>query len=176
MATHSSILAWRIPGLEEPGGLPSMGSHRVGHDWSDLAAAAAPLFIAINPSPSSQLTLACSVVWPHRLQPTRLFCPWDFPSKNTGEGCRSLLQWILLLNAKLLLLPQWQLTSLYIAALDLCLGLWLISCDSRVYFIQNRLYESYHLSRKEQFGSFCLERVQGPGKPKWLHGLLQPSQ
>ena len=40
METHSSV-AWRIPGTEEPGGLPSMGSHRVGHDWSDLAAAAA---------------------------------------------------------------------------------------------------------------------------------------
>ena len=32
MATHSSVLAWRIPGMVEPGGLPSMGSHRVGHD------------------------------------------------------------------------------------------------------------------------------------------------
>ena len=41
MATHSSVLAWRIPGTAEPGGLPSMGSHRVGHDLSDLAAAAA---------------------------------------------------------------------------------------------------------------------------------------
>ena len=41
MATHSSVLALRIPGTGEPGGLPSMGSHRVGHDWSDLAAAAA---------------------------------------------------------------------------------------------------------------------------------------
>ena len=41
MATHSRVLAWRIPGTEEPVGLPSMGSHRVGHDWSDLAAAAA---------------------------------------------------------------------------------------------------------------------------------------
>ena len=41
MATHSSVLAWRIPGTGEPGGLPSIGSHRVGHDWSDLAAAAA---------------------------------------------------------------------------------------------------------------------------------------
>ena len=41
MATHSSVLAWRIPGAVEPDGLPSMGSHRVGHDWSDLAAAAA---------------------------------------------------------------------------------------------------------------------------------------
>ena len=41
MATHSSVLAWRIPGMEDPGELPSMGSHRVGHNWSDLAAAAA---------------------------------------------------------------------------------------------------------------------------------------
>ena len=40
MATHSSVLAWRIPGTGEPGGLPSMGSHRVGHDWHDLAVAA----------------------------------------------------------------------------------------------------------------------------------------
>ena len=41
MATHSSILAWRIPGTEEPSGLPSMGSHSVWHDWSDLVAASA---------------------------------------------------------------------------------------------------------------------------------------
>ena len=41
MATHSSVLAWRIPGTGNPGGLLSMGSQRVGHDWSDLAAAAA---------------------------------------------------------------------------------------------------------------------------------------
>ena len=44
MATHSSVLAWRIPGTEEPGRRLSMGSHRVGHDWSDLAAAAADAF------------------------------------------------------------------------------------------------------------------------------------
>ena len=41
MATHSSVLAWRIPGTGEPGGLPSMGSHGVEHNWSDLAAAVA---------------------------------------------------------------------------------------------------------------------------------------
>ena len=47
MATHSSVLAWRIPGTGEPGGLQSMRSHRVGHDWSDLAAvAAAQYFIS----------------------------------------------------------------------------------------------------------------------------------
>ena len=39
MATHSSVLAWKIPGMGEPGRLPSMGSHRVRHDWSDLAVA-----------------------------------------------------------------------------------------------------------------------------------------
>jgi len=41
MATHFSVLAWRIPGMGEPGGLPSMGPHRVRHDWSNLEVAAA---------------------------------------------------------------------------------------------------------------------------------------
>ena len=61
MATHSNILAWRIPGMGEPGRLPSMGLHRVGHDWSDLAAAAAAAADSIlksrdiiNKGPSSQ--------------------------------------------------------------------------------------------------------------------------
>ena len=45
MATHSNVLAWRIPGMGEPGGLPSMGSHRVGHHWSDLAAYIYPIFL-----------------------------------------------------------------------------------------------------------------------------------
>ena len=48
MATHSSVLVWRIPGTAEPGGLPSMGSHRVGHDWSDLAAAAAANIVTVR--------------------------------------------------------------------------------------------------------------------------------
>ena len=62
MATHSSVLAWRIPGTGEPGGLPSMGSHRVGHDWSNLAAAA---------TISHSSTLAWKIPWmeePGRLQ------------------------------------------------------------------------------------------------------------
>ena len=45
MATHSSVLAWRIPGMGEPGGLPSLGLHRVGHNWSDSAEAAVPMAI-----------------------------------------------------------------------------------------------------------------------------------
>ena len=48
MATHSSVLAWRIPGTGEPGGLPSMGSHRVGHNWRDLASAAVQSRCLIN--------------------------------------------------------------------------------------------------------------------------------
>ena len=53
MATHSSVLSWRIPGTGEPGGLPFMGSHRVGHDWSDLAAAAAAwMHLRELPSPT----------------------------------------------------------------------------------------------------------------------------
>ena len=51
MATHSSVLAWRIPGTGEPGGLPSVGSHRVGHDWRDLAAAAAAAAAAAGSFP-----------------------------------------------------------------------------------------------------------------------------
>ena len=49
MATHSSVLACRIPGIGEPGGLPSMGSHRVGHEWSDLAAVAAAAMMENSP-------------------------------------------------------------------------------------------------------------------------------
>ena len=49
MAPHSSTLAWRIPGTGEPGGLPTIGAHRVGHDWSNLAAAAA----VVNNPPAS---------------------------------------------------------------------------------------------------------------------------
>ncbi|CAN0523094.1 unnamed protein product [Rangifer tarandus platyrhynchus] len=48
MVTHSSVLAWRIPGTREPGGLPSMGSHKVGPNRSDLAAAAAMRFFYFN--------------------------------------------------------------------------------------------------------------------------------
>ena len=60
MATHSTVLAWRIPGTGEPGGLPSLGSHRVGHDWSDLAAAA--LIYAIY---HYYLQSPCCILYPH---------------------------------------------------------------------------------------------------------------
>ena len=64
MATHSSVLAWRIPGTGEPGGLPSMGLCRVGHDWSDLAAAAAvSLQFAGAPLPLAQNKVKEIYIW-----------------------------------------------------------------------------------------------------------------
>ena len=66
MATHSSVLAWRIPGMAEPGGLPSMGSHGVGHDWSDLAAAAAWLERKTEKVYSKTLTIVHSDCWNYK--------------------------------------------------------------------------------------------------------------
>ena len=78
MATHSDVLAWRIPGTGDPGGLPSMGSHRVRHNWSDLAAAAAKenLRVLTQPSGPHQQSIAylsreldvISGGWPHCLR------------------------------------------------------------------------------------------------------------
>ena len=70
MSTHSSVPAWRIPGMEETGGLPSIGSHRVRHNWCNLAAAAAKQKEEKAMAPHSS-TLAWKIPWteePGRLQ------------------------------------------------------------------------------------------------------------
>ena len=121
MATHSSVLAWRIPGRGERGRLLSMGSHRVGHDWSDLAAAAAPtrlhfqeqFFVTFGYPDSSRepgILRTFNICWMKGRKVGRtitilsisfLFLetpfswvnsPWDSPGKNTGVGCHFLLQ------------------------------------------------------------------------------------
>ena len=92
MATHSSILAWRIPGTGEPGGLLSTESHRVRHNWSDLAAAAAARELQVTRKKGYLETVLCCAVasvvsdylWLHGLGHTRLLGPWDSPGKNTG--------------------------------------------------------------------------------------------
>ena len=63
MATHSSVLAWRIPGMGEPGGQPSLGSHRVGHDWSDLAAVAAYWKLKTQWFPGDRMVVHVLVVY-----------------------------------------------------------------------------------------------------------------
>ena len=89
MATHSSVLAWRIPGMGEPGGLPSMGSHRVGHNLSDLATAA---FSSLSVESESERHSVMS----HSLQPHGLYSPWNSLGQNTGVSSLSLLQGIFL--------------------------------------------------------------------------------
>ena len=83
MATHSSVLTWRIPGTREPGGLPSMGSHRAGHDWRDLAAAAARLVICFQIDLESVASSLLSALLSHPftlvwmlLNVSMLFFPW----------------------------------------------------------------------------------------------------
>ena len=99
MATHSSVLAWRIPGMGEPGGLPSMGSHRVGHDWRDLAAAAdshlvvrnvnrdfmAPVVQMVENLHAMQEPWVGKIPWRRAWQPTPVFLPGE------SHGQRSLV-------------------------------------------------------------------------------------
>ena len=109
MATHSSVLAWRIPGTGEPGGLPSLGSHRVGHDWSDLAAAAAALlhWLALRlgfPSGASSEESTCpcrrpkrhgfdlwvgKIPWSRKWQPTPVFLSGEFHRQRSLAGYSS---------------------------------------------------------------------------------------
>ena len=94
MATHSSVLAWKIPGTGEPHGPPSMGSHRVRHDWSNLAAAAVAIHercIMCNFTYMVQFSSATQLrptLWPHGLQHLRLPCPSPTP-RAWSKSCSS---------------------------------------------------------------------------------------
>ena len=70
MATHSAVLAWRIPGTGEPGGLPSMGPHRVGHDWA------------------TSLSLFPFMHWRRKWQRTPVFLPGESQGRGSLVGCR----------------------------------------------------------------------------------------
>ena len=70
MATHSSTLAWKIPWMEEPGGLQSMGSHRVGHDWV------------------TSLSLFTFMHWRRKWQPTPVFLPGESQGRWSLVACR----------------------------------------------------------------------------------------
>ena len=70
MAPHSSTLAWRIPWMEEPGGLQSMGSRRVGHDWA------------------TSLSLFTFMHWRRKWQPTPVFLPGESQGRRSLVGCR----------------------------------------------------------------------------------------
>ena len=95
MATHSSVLAWRIPGTGEPGGLPSMGLHRVGHDWGDLAAEdtdSCSLCSIIDTCHLSVLYRVVCVCFPDRSAGKESACnagdPGSIPGSGTSRGER----------------------------------------------------------------------------------------
>ena len=70
MTPHSSTLAWKIPWVEEPGGLPSMGSRRIGHDWA------------------TSLSLFTFTHWRRKWQPTPVFLPGESQGRGSLVGCR----------------------------------------------------------------------------------------
>ena len=91
MATHSSVLAWRIPGTREPGGLPSVGSHGVEHNRSDLAAAAAALSSGsavknrpVNPVDAGSSGRSLEKEW----QPIPVFLPGESQGRQSLVLCR----------------------------------------------------------------------------------------
>ena len=92
MATRSSVLAWRIPGMAGPGGLLSMGSHRFGHDWSDLAAEAAVGLSTLMCHLSSLFPnwFFCQVIYPLMFStpptPQSLSCVWLFVTPWTAAS------------------------------------------------------------------------------------------
>jgi len=92
MATNSSVLASRIPGMEAPGGLPSMGSHRVGHDWSDLAVVAATTgFPVLQDLPEFAQT---HVHWvSNAIQPSHALSSPSLPVLNLSQH-QGLFQWV----------------------------------------------------------------------------------
>ena len=79
MATHPSVLAWRIPGTGEPGGLPSMGSHRVRHDWSDLA-----VWLHSGGGFGNPLQYSC-LENPHGQRSLADYNPWGCKESDTTE-------------------------------------------------------------------------------------------
>ena len=102
MATHSSTLAWKTPGMAEPGRLLSMGSHRVGHDWRDIAAAAACCYIYFKVKSTTVFrrpsTMMCACMLSHfsYVLFTARQAPLStgFSGRNTGVGRHALLKGI----------------------------------------------------------------------------------
>ena len=102
MATHSSVLAWRIPGKAEPGGLPSMGWHRVRHDWSDVAAAE-NLDLSVGHTWSNSavfppefifcISKRCTVEQ-HKFELHGSTCMWNFFHCKYRSSIRSMVGWI----------------------------------------------------------------------------------
>ena len=138
MATHSSVLAWRIPGTGEPGRLPSTGSHRVEHDWSDLAAATPFLsFLWVLPLVHgkkaffAQLPLRVNYISGSPLFSSfALLPPVDSNSPSPGSADRPYIFWVVLLrqnDSPLFLMEKWESRQEF-TDLFFCLP-WILLCN-----------------------------------------------
>ena len=118
MASHSSVLAWRIPGTGEPGGLPSMGSHRVRHDWSDLAAAAAAvrfsLIFGVCNLNIIYLRCVCLCISVHVLTHFVLVCIMNYVFIGTSEDLWTIIWFIIIIFSYVNKLMPFFLNSLFV--------------------------------------------------------------
>ena len=139
MATLSSVLAWRIPGMGEPGGLPSMGSHRVRHDWSDLAAAASILTWELRKLRFGDTKwLAQDLIgrkqkcWEANPNPHMTPTPMIFPWHTFTSLCRTLMCWLITC-----LLGDPQVTLFWRCCFSLCFPVGQVKTRS-ISFLQER--------------------------------------
>ena len=114
MATHTSVLAWRIPGTGEPGGLPSMGSHRVGHDWSVLAAAAAEEKVRVKSLSQGALIF---VFWMLSLKPTFSLSTFTFIKRFFSSSSLSAIRVVSSAYLRLLIFLPAILISAYVSSI-----------------------------------------------------------
>ena len=119
MAPHSSTLAWKIPWTEEPGGLQSMGSWRVGHDWA------------------TSLSLFTFMHWRRKWQPTPVFLPGESQGWGSLLGCRlwGRTESDMTEATQQQQQQQQQDINKYM--------LWIYSCRDKCYFIENWFESSY---------------------------------
>ena len=150
MATHSSVLAWRIPRTGEPGGLLSLGSHRVGHDWSDLAAAAAVLNFEVGVVTHSSI-LAWRIPWTGKHAG---YSPWGHRESDTN-ACLTFSLFII----------NWHYICGFISGLIIVLLIYLCVFMPVPYCFNYYSFEIHFVIRKH-ISSFVFSRLL------WLFGVF----
>ena len=126
MATHSSVLAWRIPGTGQPGGLPSMGSHRVGHDRSDSSSSSNPVLACTGSLVGLMVTSKGLIVntqllgllLPMPLSPQQATCRFTPLQETCKHSQADLTQ--SLVGSVLLFPVSWYRQALFVPSMNLC--------------------------------------------------------
>ena len=154
VATHSSVLAWRIPGMAEPGGLPSMGSHRDGHDWSDLAAAAAACKLSVK---HSMCIKVFSLVLPELELLPLCLCHFNYMWRKNSLG-----HWM----------RTFSNTPSTVSNLPLLLLLLLFSCSVVSHSLWHHGLKNYRLPCSSPFPGVCSKSCP---LSRWCHPTISSS-